>query len=79
MAARHESRSPHSTVTAMRRHERDGEPLCDECQGCPRRADAENYARREAAAEAAAAEEVRKREARNARRRAKRAERKASG
>lgn len=44
----------HGTARAMRRHERAGEELCDACAEFRRQRNAENYAKRKAAAEAAA-------------------------
>ena len=39
---------PHGTTAAMRRHERAGEPLCDECAEVRKERNAANYLKRKA-------------------------------
>lgn len=39
---------PHGTTAAMRRHERDGEPLCDECDKVRKDRNAAYYRKRKA-------------------------------
>jgi hypothetical protein len=41
---------PHGTTAAIRRHERDGEPLCEPCRAEQQRYNAEQYEKRKAKA-----------------------------